>query len=84
METQNETKAKEIAMPCQGCTCKWTKEKMYKQQYCKDCVAQDRFISSIEAMEWKQEQLIDKAWDWLTDQKGERTKEDFIKAIKGG
>ena len=27
--------------------------------------------------------FIDKAWDWLTNQKGERTKEDFIKAMKG-
>lgn len=26
--------------------------------------------------------FIDKAWDWLTNQKGERTKEDFIKSMK--
>jgi hypothetical protein len=44
----------------------------------------------IKMAEWKDEQFeqerqqwIDKAWDWLTNQKGERTKEDFIKAIKG-
>ena len=53
----NEEKANEIAMPCQGCECEWTKEKMYKQQYCKDCVAQDKFIAAIEAMEWKDEQI---------------------------
>lgn len=26
---------------------------------------------------------IDRAWDWLTNQKGVHTKEDFIKAMKG-
>lgn len=31
----------------------------------------------------EKQQWIDKAWDWLTNQKGEHTKEDFIKAMKG-
>lgn len=63
MESLNEKKAREIAMPCQGCECEWTKEKMYKQQYCKDCVAQDKFIAAIQAMEWKEQQLIDKVYE---------------------
>ena len=61
----NEEKAKEIAMPCQGCECEWTKEKMYKQQYCKDCVAQDKFIAAIEAIKWKDKQHEQEKQQWI-------------------
>lgn len=43
---------------------------------------QQNYKTALKAMEWKEQQLIDKAWDWLTNQKGEHTKEDFIKAMK--
>ena len=53
----NEEKSKKIAMPCPACPCIWTKEKMYNQEYCKDCVAQDRFTGAMEMAQWKDEQL---------------------------
>lgn len=85
MEITNEEKAKEIAND--NCT-----------HIClADCSAESYFGSendcykaAMEMAQWKDElfakekrQLIDKAWDWLTNQKGEHTKEDFIKAMKG-
>lgn len=33
--------------------------------------------------EQKKQQWIDKAWNWLTSQKGERTIDDFKQAMKG-
>lgn len=67
----NEEKAREIAKkyetPCHGIG---------------DCEF-EAYQSAFEAMEWKEQQIIDKAWDWFTNQKGEHTKEDFIKAMKG-
>ena len=53
----NEEKAKEISMPCPACSCLWTKDMMYKQEYCKDCVPQDRFTGAMEMARWKDEQL---------------------------
>lgn len=53
----NEEKAKKIAMPCPACSCLWTKDMMYKQEYCKDCVPQDRFTGAMEMAQWKDEQL---------------------------
>ena len=44
---------------------------------------EDAFLSFCRGAHWADQTMIDKAWDWLTDQKGERTKEDFIKAMKG-
>lgn len=41
------------------------------------------YAGALQAIKWKEKQIIDKAWDWLTNQKGEHTKEDFIKAMKG-
>jgi hypothetical protein len=78
MDISNEQKAREIAeryqTPCHGHG---------------DCEFES-YQSAFEAMQWKDEQRekekqqwIDKAWNWLTEQKGERTKEDFIKAMKG-
>ena len=67
----NEEKAKEIAMPCPACSCLWTKDMMYKQEYCKDCVPQDRFTGAMEMAQWKDEQakqlhkIIIKLWDML-------------------
>lgn len=52
----NEEKSKKIAMPCPACPCIWTKEKMYNQEYCKDCVPQDRFTGAMEMAQWKDEQ----------------------------
>ena len=53
----NEEKAKKIAMPCPACSCLWTKDMMYKQEYCKDCVPQDRFTGAMEMAQWKDEQF---------------------------
>jgi len=53
----NEEKANKIAMPCPACPCIWTKEKMYNQEYCKDCVSQDRFTGAMEMAKWKDEQF---------------------------
>lgn len=45
--------------------------------------------AALQAMQWKDEQFakekqqwIDKAWNWLTSQKGERTIDDFKKAME--
>ena len=70
-DMNNEEKAKKIAMPCPACPCIWTKEKMYNQEYCKDCVPQDRFTGAMEMAQWKDEQakqlhkIIIKLWDML-------------------
>lgn len=44
---------------------------------------------ALDAMQWKDEQFakekqqwVEKAWDWLTEQKGERTIDDFKKAME--
>lgn len=72
----NEEKAKKIAMPCPACSCLWTKDMMYKQEYCKDCVPQDRFTGAMEMAQWKDEQL-DSAIDKALERNG-----DFLKQGK--
>jgi len=88
MEITNKEKAREIC-GCGNCHHNFKGNECLKYTGILCCL-KPCFKDTLQAMEWKDEQfvqekqqLIDKAWDWLTNQKGEHTKEDFIKAIKG-
>ena len=85
MKTENETKAKEIA----GLKEINDEERYYQSEKCKI------YDAVLQAMEWKQNQLIDKACEWLKfnlqfyDENYEERDsgsiliDDFKKAMKG-
>ena len=95
METQNETKAKEIADNNKRCYIEgeigWGLTEKSSYDECYD--------SALEAIEWKEQQMIDKACDFInqhfciTSNDRARSKEeyynlteltrDFIKAMEG-
>lgn len=60
-------------------------ERNGNQRYCKNCddccqpynSTDDCFKSAMQAMEWKEQQLIDKAAEWLDDNAMDYTYDDF-------
>lgn len=46
------------------------------------CVEEYTIEDFTKGAEWADKSIIDKAWNWFTEQKGERTIDDFRKAME--
>lgn len=94
-ESENEVKARELAKGrCIILTEMRQKECSYEGDYeweeVKHPIHKQCEQVALEMAEWKDSEFekekarwIENAWNWLTEQKGERTIDDFKKAMKG-